>query len=132
MQILVGVAMIQMRMLKTDVEKGCKGNVLFFVWSGPKWWLYCFKIACVYVYSLRSMYRLTRYYEREIGSYSYLMIKWLCGNTVVYKKNSRCSSRKNYLFFLTGNDLSLNITMEAFYTEIWLRARESDGVYHVL
>jgi len=30
-QILVGVAMIQMRMLKTDVEKGCKGNVLFFV-----------------------------------------------------------------------------------------------------
>ena len=97
-QILVVVAMIQMRSLKTDVEKGSMGNVLFHGLVDPK--LVPKGWTCTVLQSVfcgRSI-KCTVSSERETGSYSCTQTMQIYQELVTKgtSETSVCNPRRNF------------------------------------
>ena len=91
LQILVVVANIQMRTLKTEVEKGSMWTAIGHGLVDPKWREKCQNICHLWV---------TCNSERESGQYSWTRMWVESGNTSKISTASGCP-KESFLFFLT-------------------------------
>ena len=125
-QILVGVAMIQLETLKTDVEQGSMGRAFRHGSTGPKCWVYS---DVNWAHQVTLLRHSTKGKEVEIPPSRCAMLFAVFGN----KRKlgySRVWSRKRCLFFFTSlipcaSGASVTYTLETAWLEKALEGWES-------